>query len=72
MLEGLTEEEAEQYFSNHDNIIPLYEVNVSKLAGPSDRVLTGTGRDRARKSKGGTREGASGVTMGEDYGAGRS
>ena len=34
MLEGLTEEEAEQYFTDHDNIIPLYEVNVEELAGP--------------------------------------
>ena len=34
MLEVLTEEEAEKYFSEHDNIIPLYEVNVAKLAEP--------------------------------------
>ena len=34
MLEGLTEEEADQCFSDHNNIILLYEVNVPKLAGP--------------------------------------
>ena len=34
MLEGLTEEEAEKYFSDHDNIIPLYEVNVAEIVGP--------------------------------------
>ena len=34
MLEVLMEEEAEQYFADHDNIIPLYEVNVAELAGP--------------------------------------
>ena len=34
MLEGLTEEEAERYFSNHDNIIPLFEVNVVEIVEP--------------------------------------
>ena len=34
MLEGFTEEEAEKYFFEHDNIIPLYEVKRAKLAEP--------------------------------------
>ena len=34
MLEGLTEEEAKQYFTDHSDIIPLYEINVAELAGP--------------------------------------
>ena len=34
MLEGLTEDEAEWYFCDHKNIIPLYEVNVAKIARP--------------------------------------
>ena len=33
-IKGLTEEEAEKYFSYHDNIIPLCKVNVAELAGP--------------------------------------
>ena len=34
MLEGLTEEEADRYFSEHDHIIPLYEVNIAEIAEP--------------------------------------
>ena len=34
MLEGLTEEEAEQYFTDHTDIILLYEINVDKLTEP--------------------------------------
>ena len=32
ILEGLTEEEADQYFSDHMDIILLYEFNIAKLA----------------------------------------
>ena len=34
MLECLTEEEEDQYFSDHTDIIPLYEVNIAELAEP--------------------------------------
>ena len=34
MLEGLTEEEAQRYFSDHDNIIPFYDVNVAEIVEP--------------------------------------
>ena len=34
MLEGITEEETCQYFSNHRDIILLYEINVAEIAGP--------------------------------------
>ena len=34
MLEGLMEEEEEQYFTDHSDIIPLYEINVAELTNP--------------------------------------
>ena len=43
MLEGLTEEEAEQYFTDYDNIIPLYEVNVAELVGPYQTEFSQSG-----------------------------
>ena len=33
MLEGLMEEEVEQYFADHAKIIPLYEINVAEVVG---------------------------------------
>ena len=39
MLEGLMEEEAEQYFADHTNIIPLYEINIANLAEPYQREV---------------------------------
>ena len=53
MLEGLTEEEAERYFSDHENIIPLYEVNVVELAGPYQTEFS---QERAEIEMGQSRE----------------
>ena len=53
MLEELTEEEVDQYFFDHDNIIPLYEVNIAELAGPYQMEVS---QDRAEQELGRARE----------------
>ena len=42
---GLTEEEAEQYFTDHSYIIPLYKINMAKLTGPYQRNFPRTGQN---------------------------
>mgnify|MGYP000279400083 CR=1 FL=1 len=34
MLEGLTEEEAEEFLTDHSNIVPLYAINMAELDSP--------------------------------------
>ena len=50
MLEGLTEDEAERYFTDHADVIPLYEIKVAEVVEPyqsevsQDRVEQELGR----------------------------
>ena len=46
MLEGLTDEEVEEYLHDHPKIVPLYEIDIGKLWTEEDIVMKELGRAR--------------------------